>query len=652
MNFLRQWGRPLELVFEHAHMRKKVVRLTFGQAGQFLLDLAALSFVFHVAYQLRFEFHLGDYPRYWQAMICQLPVVVAVQWFCMFFSRVYRRLWRFVSLVDLPPFCGAFAVSGALFLAFRTFVAVRLGWLWVIPYSVIVYDTTLALFAVLSLRVLRRIVFELLSRHHAYQMRHGHAVSRVVLLGAGMAGVMAARELARQGNAKQKIVGFLDDDPVKQNTVIAGVPVLGPVSMIRQLAEKRKVDEAVITVTNTSRENIARMVRSCEAAGIKPRIIPSLYDIIGGTVSIAAIRDVDIADLLGRDIVLLDSEAIRRYSAGKRILVTGAGGSIGSELVRQLIAFAPKTLYLLEQGEFALYEIHREMLARNTGVPLVPVIADIASPARMEEVFREFRPEVVIHAAAYKHVPMMETNVREAVTNNVFGTRNVAALAGKYGTEVFVMISTDKAVNPTSVMGTTKRIAELIVQEQDETWPNTRYVSVRFGNVLGSTGSVIPLFREQIRRGGPVTVTHPEMKRYFMTIPEASRLVLQAAAIGNGGEIFVLDMGEPVKIDKLARDMIRLSGLEPDKDIPIRYTGLRPGEKMFEELTTTGENATKTRHPKIFIGKIGKPDARFLHRGLKRLESAVQDANEAAIRAALSSLVPEATLSPAKDTAP
>jgi FlaA1/EpsC-like NDP-sugar epimerase len=623
------------------------MRLSLGLLVQCALDMLVLALVYVLAYSIRFEFKIS--PAVTRTMFVQLPFVVLWQWILLFLFRAYRRMWRFTSLIDLPPFFAAFLLSGCGMALLRA-VAPHLAWMapvTVIPYSVVILATLLGLGGVLALRIVRRLVFEWQARRRVFLSAPNRKVSRVVLLGAGAAGVMVARELKNRANSCQRVIGFLDDDPLKQGTVIAGIPVMGPVRAIKELVARNAVDEAIITLANAPRHKIARVIRHCHNAGLPPRIVPALYEIVNGHVAVGAIREVDIVDLLGRDVVTLEADSIRSFVRGRRVLVTGAGGSIGSELVRQVSRFGPARLCMLDQSEWALYEINREMVAQATGVPLRPVIADIVSEERMEAVFARERPEVVIHAAAYKHVPMMEANVREAVVNNIRGTWMTARMAGKYGANVFVMISTDKAVNPTSVMGTTKRVAELVVQQQAEAYPQTRYVSVRFGNVLGSTGSVIPLFREQIKRGGPVTVTHPDMRRYFMTIPEASSLVLQATALGKGGEIFVLDMGTPVKIDQLAREMIRLSGLQPDVDISIRYTGLRPGEKMFEELSTREEFVDKTRHPKIFVCKISKPDMPVLQRGLKTLFAAVERADEEAMRAALSALVPEATLSSA-----
>jgi FlaA1/EpsC-like NDP-sugar epimerase len=380
----------------------------------------------------------------------------------------------------------------------------------------------------------------------------------------------------------------------------------------------------------------------CEAATIPTKIIPGIYEIVGGKINVSRIRNVAIEDLLGREPVQLDEDAISTVVRGRVVMVTGAGGSIGAELCRQVCRFGPAAVVLVEQAENNLFQIHRELSERHPEMVIHPCIADICDRPRIDGLFSLHRPSVVLHAAAHKHVPMMEWNPGEAVKNNVFGTRTLADLAHTYGVGEFVMISTDKAVNPTSTMGVCKRIAELYIQALSQQ-SETRFVTVRFGNVLGSTGSVIPIFQEQISRGGPVTVTHPEMKRYFMTIPEACQLVLQAATMGQGGEIFILDMGSPVEILELARDLIRLSGLRPDEDIEIRFTGMRPGEKLFEELVVAEENADKTRHPKIFVGRLTPHPLEEVKTQLTELCELVDSADVARIRAKLSAIVPEYT---------
>lgn len=623
------------------------IPISIGRMAQFAIDLMVLGSGFIFAYLLRFDFAIP--PGYARVMLLQLPLIVGMQWALLLVLGAYRRIWRYISLVDLPPFLLSSAITAGLFLLVRAGVGSAHVVLRV-PYSIILMQTTFSFLGLMGVRVFRRAAVEYAEQQAPGQVRPGRAAAsdgppaRVVLIGAGRAGVMAARELMNRAGGGMRVIGFLDDDPTKQGAMISGIPVLGTIAHIQALAESQAVDEAVITIANAPREQIGRIVRLCEVANVPKRIIPALHEILSGAVSIAKLRPVQIEDLLGREEVMLDIQSISRFIAGKRVMVTGAGGSIGSEMVRQLHGFSPLELLLVERCEYALYEIHREMRARDKAAQLVPVVADVGDPLRMEEVFARHRPQVVIHAAAYKHVPLMEANVSAAIRNNVLGSRCLAEAAGRHGVEVFVMISTDKAVNPTSVMGASKRLAELAVQELGARHPATRYVAVRFGNVLGSTGSVIPLFREQIQRGGPVTVTHPDMQRYFMTIPEAAQLVLQAAALGQGGEIFVLDMGQPVRISDLARDMIRLSGLRPDVDIRIEYTGLRPGEKMFEELHTDGEQAERTRHPMIFIGRIQRYAPDRIDTILRDLEKLALAGDQAGLRQLLNRVLPEAQI--------
>jgi FlaA1/EpsC-like NDP-sugar epimerase len=397
----------------------------------------------------------------------------------------------------------------------------------------------------------------------------------------------------------------------------------------------------VITIAQASRTEIRRVVEICESVPVKAQIIPGLYEILSGAVEISRIRDVEIEDLLGREPVILDEELLRSFLAGKTVMVTGAGGSIGAELTRQVAGFKAGTLLLVERAEFALFDVDRELRAAYPELAIVPLVADVCDRELMRGLMDRFKPSVVLHSAAHKHVPMMESNPTEAVKNNILATRSLGEVAGEAGVEVFIQISTDKAVRPTSVMGAAKRVAELVVQDLNPRY-STRFVSVRFGNVLGSAGSVIPTFKEQILQGGPVTVTHPDMVRYFMTIAEASQLVLEAGAMGEGGEIFVLDMGDPVRIFDMAKDMITLFGLKPFDDIDIVFTGMRPGEKLFEELNTEGENITKTRHPKIFIGTINTYDDRMVTVALKRFEGLAQLGRERELRAFFNEFLPEA----------
>ena len=472
---------------------------------------------------------------------------------------------------------------------------------------------------------------------------------RVLLVGAGRAGNLAAKEIQDRVDLGLAVVGFVDDDREKHGSVIQGVRVLGASRDLPTLVADLDIDHVIITIAQASREELRRIVDICERIPIKMRIIPGLYEILGGKVEVSRIRDVDIEDLLGREPVQLDEAVLQDFLAGKTVMVTGAGGSIGSELARQVARFGVGRLLLVERAEFALFAIHRELLQRAADIETLALVADVGDEERMRRIFDRYRPAVVIHAAAHKHVPMMESNPCEAVKNNVLATATLGRVAGESGADAFVMISTDKAVRPTSVMGASKRVAELIVQDLNNRF-DTRYVAVRFGNVMGSAGSVIPIFREQILEGGPVTVTHPDMVRYFMTIPEASQLVLQAGAMGQGGEIFILDMGEPIRILDLAKDMITLFGLKPYEDVDIVFSGIRPGEKLFEELETVGESISKTRHPKIFIGDLSGDVQRRAGSALETFSTLAGCNSELDVRRFLNEFLPEARLQVAPDS--
>jgi FlaA1/EpsC-like NDP-sugar epimerase len=441
--------------------------------------------------------------------------------------------------------------------------------------------------------------------------------------------------------ARYEVVGFIDDEPKKNGVRIHGVPVLGACEKIKEIAQKRNVDEIVIAMPSASHKELRRVIELCQGTNLRFSTVPDLVAIASGKVKVSQIRDVDINDLLGREPVTLDLELISRFIKDKVILITGAGGSIGSEMCRQVSQFKPKILLLLEQAENGLFHVDRELRRSFPDIEFRAIICDIVDQKRVDSLFDLYHPEVVFHAAAHKHVPLMELNPGEAIKNNVIGTRNVAEAADKCGSSHFVMISTDKAVNPTSIMGSSKRIAEMTIQCLNKR-SNTDFVTVRFGNVLGSNGSVIPIFKDQIAAGGPVTVTHPEMQRYFMTIPEASQLVLQSATMGKGGEVFVLNMGEPVKIVDLARDLITLSGFRPGEDIEIEFTGMRPGEKLFEELAMMGEDMQPTRHRKIGIWKNVPPDEQVLRDAIDELvAAAVRGDGRDVIVSIIKDIVPE-----------
>ena len=603
------------------------------------MDLLALVAAFWLAYFLRFDFYIPRENLLFA--LRQFPYVVLIQFAALLVAGVYTFIWRYVGMAEVRAFVNAAYWSCLPILALR-FVGPTTLHPWRVPVSIICINTFLAFGGVLGLRVLRRALYERYERENR-TARDDSKKKSVLLIGAGQAGVLAAREIRGRGDTGLVIKGFVDDDPVKQGSVIYGIKVLGTTDDMTRLVQVFGIDQVVITIAAASRNEIRRIVALCEQVPVKVQIIPGLYEILQGNVEVSRIRDLLIEDLLGREPVRLDEEDMSRFLAGKTVVVTGAGGSIGAELARQTALFRPARLLLLERAEFALFNIDRELRERWPEISIIPLVADVSNEARLRLIFEAHRPQVVLHAAAHKHVPLMELNGAEAVKNNVLATRMIGGIAGEFGVEAFVMISTDKAVRPTSIMGASKRVAELVVQDLDRRY-QTRYVAVRFGNVIGSAGSVIPIFREQIRKGGPVTVTHPDMVRYFMTIPEAAQLVLQAGAMGEGGEIFVLDMGQPVKILDLAKDTITLSGLKPFEDIDIVFTGIRPGEKLFEELEVRDECLTKTRHPKIYIGKIASYPADAVRGALERLAALSENELDGELRAFLSEFLPEASL--------
>jgi len=515
--------------------------------------------------------------------------------------------------------------------------------LWQIPISVILIDLVLGFGGILSLRVLRRFFYDLKEKNRIIARRHRGERTPTLIIGAGRLGASLVKEIVGRRDAALEIRGFIDDDVRKVGGSVGGIKVLGTTKDLPRLVDDLQVKEAIIAIEQAQGIDIRNILDICSLLPVRTQILPSLDEIATGRVSISRIRDVDIEDILGREQVELDDENLHQFLSEKSVVVTGAGGSIGSELVRQITNYEPSRIILVERSEFFLFQIARELTAHMPNVECVPLIADVCDEARMREIFAQYSPDVVFHAAAHKHVPLMESNAVEAIKNNVFGTRLVGSLAGEFGADSFVLISTDKAVNPTSIMGASKRAAEIVVQDLDQKY-DTHFIAVRFGNVLGSAGSVVPIFREQIRNGEAVTVTHPEMTRYFMTIPEASQLVLQAAVLGRGGEIFVLDMGEPVKILDLAEDMIRLSGLIPYEDIEIVFTGTRQGEKLFEELEMSGENLVKTRHPKIFIGKIVRYSHQQVGQLVDDLQSAVLASSEVQIRRVFAAYLPDSNV--------
>jgi FlaA1/EpsC-like NDP-sugar epimerase len=602
----------------------------------FIHDLVMVAIAWLASYWLRFNLTAIP-PEYLSRALEAIPVLIVVQAAAFYWSGMYRGVWRFASLPDLIRILKAVAAGSALsFVIF--FLLYRMD---EIPRSmVLLYPLLLSIF-LSGPRFLYR-----WSKDHRLKLTTG---KRVLIVGAGRAGDMLARDLLRKQGHEYSPVAFVDDKPRRHGQDLHGVPVVGNCEEIPAIVKRLDIELIMLAVPSARATQMRHLVELCENSGVPFQTVPALDALMSGQVSINELREVSIEDILGRDPVSLDWEGIREGLSGKTILVTGGGGSIGSELCRQIAALQPAQLILLENSEYSLYALDMELEQRFPAVQLSTCLGDVRDAARVEQLFAELKPDVVFHAAAYKHVPMLEHQLREAVYNNVQGTRNVALAADRHGCSEFVLISTDKAVNPANVMGATKRVAEIFCQNLDGQ-SQTRFITVRFGNVLDSTGSVVPLFREQIRAGGPVTVTHTDMERYFMTIPEAALLILQSAVLGNGGEIFVLDMGEPVKIQYLAEQMIRLSGKEPDVDIDIVCTGLRPGEKLYEELFHEQEKLEHTQHEKILLARHRQVDWDELTKILDEVEAACAAVDSARLLKLVTGLVPENRIAPSGST--
>ena len=559
----------------------------------------------------------------------ELPIVLAAQGLVLWWTGLYRGLWRFASLPDLWNIARA-AVLGALAIALGLFLFNRLEG---VPRSVLVVYPLSLLLALGAPRLLYRYW-----KDNRLDFSRRTPLQRVLVLGAGRAGETLARDLRR--DTHYRAVGFLDDNRALRGAKLNGVPVLGTIDDLPRVAREVAAETLLIAMPSASNQQMQRVVQLCEDTGLPFRTVPRLQDVVEGRSGFNELKEVAIEDLLGREPVLLDWTAIRSGLSGKRVLVSGGGGSIGGELCRQVARLGAGSLTLIEQSEYNLYRIEQELRREFPELVLHPVLGDCGDPALLERCFGQQRPQVVFHAAAYKHVPLLEGQPREAFRNNVLGTQAMATAADRHGAGVFVLISTDKAVNPVNVLGATKRAAELFCQNL-AAQSRTRFITVRFGNVLDSAGSVVPLFREQIRAGGPVTVTHPEITRYFMTIPEACQLILQASVLGQGGEIFALDMGEPVRIRYLAEQMIRLAGKVPERDIAITYTGLRPGEKLYEELFHEQEDYSATAHRKIFLAAGRSVPWADLLALLRRGAAACAQDDAAEVLAVLRLLVPE-----------
>jgi len=648
-----------------------MIKLHSNTCIAMLHDVVAAAIAWWLAYLLRFNFDLPAAFReeLWSTLVWVVPLQSAVFWA---FS-LYRGIWRYASVMDLRRILFAVITSVALIPLVLGLFRIQ----GIVPRSVLIIDLLLLLFTMGGSRLLYRLWKENL----LYGNFHLQG-EPVIVLGAGSAGIGLSKELTR--STDWHLVGFLDDDSGKQGRTLNGIQVLGKLDSLSHWSEKLGVNQVIIAMPSASHQERKRAIDFANQQGIKTLTVPAFDDLLSGRVAISQLRAVELDDLLGRDPVQLDEAGLHEQLTGKVVMVTGAGGSIGSELCRQIARFTPKKLVLFESSEFALYNIEQELQKIFPQLDIVYLAGDVRDEVRLEQVFTECGPSAVFHAAAYKHVPLMERhNAWQAVRNNVFGTWRVASCAQRHGVEKFVLISTDKAVNPTNVMGTTKRMAEMVCQglqeslvgrdssrlcanyvgmnpdlqsrsgaecaipsgKMDMNRPlqtgegNTKFVIVRFGNVLGSNGSVIPKFREQIAKGGPVTVTHPEITRFFMSIPEAAQLVLQAGCMGKGGEIFVLDMGEPVKIVDLAKDLIHLSGLSED-DIKIEFTGLRPGEKLYEELLANDENTLATPHPKLRIARARQVDSAELQEMLNWVNADKANTDEC-VRERLQHWVPE-----------
>ena len=558
-------------------------------------DLLLIPIVVLGSFAIRLE--LGSaFSFYIPSALWMMGIALIVKPLVYYEFGLYRRLWIYASVQEMKLI--AAAVTTATIIVSALMIGLwSLGMFKGFPRSVLAIDLLASILAVGGLRFTFRLLAENKTNSHLSQIvSNAH---RVLVVGAGDAGVLVVREMQKNPQINLIPVGFLDDAQEKQNNQIYGIPVVGTLHDMSQVLENRQVDEVIIAIPSAPGRVIRLVADVCRLKGIPFRTMPGIYELIGGKVSVTKLREVDITDLLRRDPASINDELIEEVVHGKSILVTGAGGSIGRELCRQLARWKPLELILLGHGENSIFESFIELQEDHPSLPIHPVIADIRDYRRLQDVFDQHRPEVVFHAAAHKHVPLMEMNISEAVVNNIQGTRNVVNVCVEKDVSRFVLISTDKAIRPVNVMGATKRLAEMIVLDAARR-TGRLFTVVRFGNVLGSRGSVVPLFKRQIARGGPVTVTHPDMKRYFMTIPEAVHLVLQSSALGNGGEVFVLNMGQQVRILDLAKDLIRLSGLEPGRDIEITFSGIRPGEKLSEDLWDEGYTFARTEHPDVY----------------------------------------------------
>ena len=611
-----------------------------------VVDIILVGCSWYFSHLLRFNFSIP--PDHFAVMARLLPIILLVKILTFYMFDLYRGMWRYTSLSDLINMIKAASVSSLLIVALVLFTHGFTGF----SRATFIIDWILTIFFIAGYRVGIRLFFwiggkDISVRTAGFGFFRARRLAdrdgkRLLIIGAGDCGEKIFREIQDNANLGYGVVGFVDDDETKVGKQIHGVPVLGTTRELNTIVERMRAEEALIAIPSATGIAMRGIVSLCEESGIAYKTVPSMGELIDGKVSIKAIRDVDYGDLLGREVVRLEEDRIGAYLQNSKVLVTGAGGSIGSELCRQICRFGPSSVILFERAESPLFEIDLELKADFPDVETIAVLGDIRDRKQLNLSFSAYKPQVVFHAAAYKHVPMMEMQPWKAVRNNIIGTRNVIDIAREHAVDRFVFVSTDKAVRPVNVMGATKRVAELLVEGQNGCADaRTKFMIVRFGNVVGSVGSVVPLFKKQIEKGGPVTVTHPDMTRYFMTIPESCQLILQAGGMGEGGEIFILDMGTPVKIVDMARDLIRLSGFEPDVDIKIAFIGLRPGEKLHEELITEGEGILPTSHEKIMVLRGGTCNQLVLSSAIDELARLAYEQDVEAIIAKLKETVPE-----------
>ncbi len=597
-----------------------------------MLLLACIDvFLVNMAYLIVINMIYSDEFRKIVTIYKEDCIVVSLIYLISFFIfRMYNSLWHLTGTDEFLLGVGGSVLAGGLSIVYTRFIGN------VIPLNVSVLSVVLVICFVLGIRILYRVYRRILI-YTPY--KYSPDQKRVMIVGAGSAGTMIINEILSRRDLKLNPVVLIDDNPYKKRKRISGIKVQGTINDIPRIAEEKRIDLIIIAIPSLKNEEKTRLIDICKQTKCKLKIIPGIYEIISGKASVSKIKDVELEDLLGRDPIVLDNDGISDYLTGKTVLVTGGGGSIGSELCRQIATYNPSKLIIFDVYENNAYDIQNELWAKYPDLYVKTLIGSIRDEKRLEELFKYYEIDVVFHAAAHKHVPLMEDSPKEAIKNNVFGTLNLAKQVDKHKVKKFVMISTDKAVNPTNIMGATKRLCEMIIQAMNKE-SKTDFVAVRFGNVLGSNGSVVPLFKRQIAEGGPVTVTHKNITRYFMLIPEAAQLVLQAGAFAKGGEVFVLDMGKPVKIYDLACDLIRLSGFEPEKDIKIKFTGLRPGEKLYEELLMSEEGLGNTTHNKIYIGKPTFESMDKLQVKLNMLKELLKEDNNEKIKDMMENIVP------------